>query len=244
MSKLEDMFNRATARSSQPLGFGSASKDSSAMDVLLIGYARSQQITKSPRLSQVEVDAIVLDSGGKPVSKTAAKALKDVVWGSQHTKFDAESVKELKEQGCDFLVFDAAQTSQAAIGDAEMASFIFVSGEFDRMSAAAVNDLGITGVLLVDALEDYTLTVQHLINIAKIQALSDGPLLVKGVRTYTSSELAALNDAGVKGLLLALDDKTTIETIRANLEVGTPNRKKSRAAPWTALAPQNLDEIE
>ena len=107
MSKLEDLFRRAATRSPQPLGFGTAARDETGAGILLIGHARSQEISKSPDLAQADVDAIVLDSGGKAVSKTAASALKDAVWCSENPQFDAEGIQELKQQRCDFLVFDA-----------------------------------------------------------------------------------------------------------------------------------------
>ena len=190
------------------------------------------------------MDAIVLDSGGKAVSKTAASALKDAVWGSENPQFDAEGIQELKQQGCDFLVFDAAATSASAINDDDLASFLRVSGELDRMTAAAVNVLGVTGLSLVDALKDEALTVQQMIDLAKLQAQVDGPLLVRGTRVYTTSEITALRNAGVNALIVALDDAETIEQTKANMKSVEPKRSRSRSSSWTALAPHSPDEQE
>ena len=244
MSKLEDLFRRAATRSPQPLGFGTAARDETGAGILLIGHARSQEISKSPDLAQADVDAIVLDSGGKAVSKTAASALKDAVWGSENPQFDAEGIQELKQQGCDFLVFDAAATSASAINDDDLASFLHVSGELDRMTAAAVNVLGVTGLSLVDALKDEALTVQQMIDLAKLQAQVDGPLLVRGTRVYTTSEITALRNAGVNALIVALDDAETIEQTKANMKSVEPKRSRSRSSSWTALAPHSPDEQE
>ena len=244
MSKLEDLFKRAATRAPQPLGFGTATRDESNSGILLIGHTRSQEISKSPELAHADVDAIILDSGGKAVSKTAASALKDAVWGSENPQFDAGGVQDLKEQGCDFLVFDAADTTASAINDDDMASFLHVSGELDRMTAAAVNVLDVTGLSLVDALQDESLTVQHMIDIAKLQALVDGPLLIRGTRVYTPSELTALRSAGVSALIVALDDTKAIEQTRANMKEVEPKRARSRSSSWTALAPHSPNEAE
>ena len=242
MSKLEDLFRRAATRAPQPLGFGTAARDESGAGILLIGYARSQDISKSPELGQADVDAIILDSGGKAVTKTAASALEDAVWGSENAQFDAEGIEELKEQGCDFLIFDAADTSALAINDDDLASFLQVSGELDRMTAAAVNVLGFTGLSLVDALEDATLNVQQMIDLAKLQAQVDGPLLVRGTRVFDTPEITALRNAGVNALVVALDDAETIKETRENMKQVQPKRNAPRSSSWSALAPQSPDE--
>ena len=243
MSKLEDLFRRAATRAPQPLGFGTAARDESGSGILLIGYARSQDISKSPELSKADVDAIVLDSRGKAVSKTAANALENTVWGSENAQFDAEGIEELKGQGCDFLIFDATDTSSMAVTDDDLSSFLHVSGELDRMTAAAVNVLGFTGLSLVDALAGSSLDVQQLIDLAKLQAQVEGPLLVRGSRVYASSEITALRNAGVNALLVALDDAETIREIRGNMRQVQPKRSSSsRSSSWSALAPHSPDE--
>lgn len=244
MSKLKDLFKRAATRSPQPLGFGTAARDESGAGILLIGHARSQDISKSPDLARADVDAIILDSGGKAVSKTAANALEDAVWGSENSVFDAEGVQALKEQGCDFLVFDAAATSASAINDDDIATFLQVTGELDRMTAAAVNVLGVTGLSLVDALKDEELTVQQMIDLAKLQAQVDGPLLVRGTRIYSTSEITALRNAGVNALIVALNDAETIKKTRANMTAVQPKRGSGRSSSWTALAPHSPNEEE
>jgi len=242
MSKLDDLFRQAATRAPQPLGFGSATRDDSRSGILLIGYARSQDISKSPELAKVAVDAIVLDSGGKAISKTAANALGNTVWGSENAQFDAEGIQGLKEQGCDFLIFGATGTSVTAINDDDLSSFLQVTGELDRMTAAAVNALGFTGLSLVDALQDSPLSVQGMIDLAKLQAQVDGPLLVRGSRAYTTSEITALRNAGVNALIVALDDAAIIKDTRDNMKQVRPKRGSARSSSWTALAPHSSDE--
>ena len=156
--------------------------------------------------------------------------------------FDAEGIEKLKGQGCDFLIFDAADTSSMAVNDDDLSSFLHVSGELDRMTAAAVNVLGFTGLSLVDALEGSSLDVQQLIDLAKLQAQVEGPLLVRGARVYATSEITALRNAGVNALLVALDDAETIKEIRENMRQVQPKRSSSRSSSWSALAPHSPDE--
>jgi len=148
----------------------------------------------------------------------------------------------LKGQGCDFLIFDAADTSSMAVNDDDLSSFLHVSGELDRMTAAAVNVLGFTGLSLVDALEGSSLDVQQLIDLAKLQAQVEGPLLVRGARVYATSEITALRNAGVNALLVALDDAETIKETRENMRQVQPKRSSSRLSSWSALAPHSPDE--
>ena len=52
------------------------------------------------------------------ISKTlAAAALEGKIWGAGMSGFSQESVESLKDQGCDFLVFDPGSTSATALGD-------------------------------------------------------------------------------------------------------------------------------
>ena len=240
MSKLADLFKRAGRGSPQSFGFGVAtSDDQSPREIALIGLVEARGLTKRTALLKADVDAILVDCGGKPLPKSAAAPLKGRLWGAGMAGFTQEAVESLKSQGCDFLVFDPAATSATAVSDDDMGSVIVVTPDLDRETARAIQAIDVTGAYLSTDVVGRDISVAGLIELQRVLSLIDGPFVAIAPDAPTVSDLTVLRDAGVSGLVAPLEDQDAIGRLRESINEIAPRRRASRSRDWSALAPHS-----
>ncbi len=240
MSKLADVFKRATRGSPQSFGFGVAtSDDQSPREIALIGLVEARGLTKRTALLKADVDAILVDCGGKPLAKSAAAPLKGRLWGAGMSGFTQEAVESLKSQGCDFLVFEPASTSATAVSDDDMGSIIVVTPDLDRETARAIQAIDVTGAYLSTDVVGRDISVAGLIGLQRVRSLIDGPFVAIAPDAPTVSDLTVLRDAGVNGLVAPLEDQEAIGRLRESINEIAPRRRASGSRNWQALAPHS-----
>ena len=240
MSKLADLFRRAAQGSPQGLGFGAAAaSDQSHRPIMLIGLVGARGLAGRSTLLEADVDAILVDCGGKPLSKSTVTALEGRLWGAGMTGFDEEAVGALKDQGCDFLVFDPGSTSATALSDDTLGSILIVPADLDRETARAIQAIGATGAYLSSDLVGRNITVAGLIELQRVRSLIDGPFVTMAPESPSVSDLTALRDAGVNGLAVRLEDQDAIGRLCESLNGIATKRRSSGSGEWRALAPQS-----
>jgi len=245
MSKLADLFSKAGQGSSQSFGFGLATaNDQSPRAIVLIGLVDARGLAKRAALLEADVDAILVECGGKPLAKSSAAALEGKLWGAGMSGFSQESVEALKDQGCDFLVFDPGSTSATALGDDDLGSIIIVPSDLDRETARAIHAIKVTGAYLTSDLVGRDITVAGLIEMQRVRSLIDGPFVTMAPASPSVSDLTVLRDAGVNGLAVRLEDEDAVEQLCESMKEVAPKRRPSGAGDWRALAPQSDDEEE
>jgi hypothetical protein len=245
MNKLAELFSKAGQGSPQSFGFGLAAADGqSPRAIVLIGLVDARGLAKRSALLEADVDAILVDCAGKPLAKSSAAALEGKLWGAGMSGFSQESVESLKEQGCDFLVFDPGSTSATALGDDDFGSIIIVPSDLDRETARAIQAIKVTGAYLTSDLVGRDITVAGLIQLQRVRSLIDGPFVTFAPESPSVSDLTALRDAGVTGLSVRLEDEDAIGRLCKSMEGIAPKRRSTGARDWRALAPQSEDAEE
>jgi hypothetical protein len=239
MSKLADLFSRAAQGSPQSFGFGLAtSTDQGPRAIVLIGLVDARGLARRAALLEADVDAILVDCGGKPLAKTTVEALQGKLWGAGMSEFSEGSVASLREQGCDFLVFDPDSTSATALGDDDLGSIIVVPSDLDRETARAIHAIEVTGAYMSSDLVGRDVTVAGLIELQRVRSLIDGPFVTIAPESPSVSDLTALRDAGVNGLAVHLEDGDAVGRLCESMRGIGPRRRSSGAKDWRALAPQ------
>ena len=122
MSKFTEMLGRAGRQEAEPLGFGRTAKKPDRMpDILLVGRIHPGDL---PRLdagkSSIEVFLLETDSLSQKLLNSASKSLDGTVWGLRMRALKGADVEGLKRAGCDFVVFEAAETEAAVLNDEDM----------------------------------------------------------------------------------------------------------------------------
>jgi hypothetical protein len=238
MSKLADLFKKAAQGSTQGIGFGAAAANQAApRAIVLIGLVEARGLTRRSTLLEADVDAILVDCGGKPLAKTTAAALEGRLWGAGMSEFSEEAVEGLRGQGCDFLVFDPASTSATALSDDDMGSIITVTPDLDRETARAIHAINVTGAYLSSDLVGHDITVAGLIELQRVRSLINGPFVTAAPDEPSVSDLTALRDAGITGLAVRLEDKDAVGRLGESMKEIAPKRRSPGAGEWHALAP-------
>ena len=245
MSKLADLFSKAGQSSPQSFGFGLATaNDQSPRAIVLIGLVAARGLAKRAALLEADVDAILVDCGGKPLAKSSAATLEGKLWGAGMSGFSQETVESLKHQGCDFLVFDPGSTSATALSDDDLGSIIIVPSDLDRETARAIHAIRVTGAYLSSGLVGRDITVAGLIELQRVRSLIDGPFVTMAPESPSVSDLTALRDAGVTGLVVHLEDEDAIGRLSESMKGIAPKRRLSGTKDWRALAPLSDDAEE
>ncbi len=144
-------------------------------------------------------DAVLLSipKTGAKSPKTLAKS--DVPWGGWLKEVTSPIVKKLGEGGADFVVFPADSVSQAVLEEEKLGKIVEVEPALDAGLLKAIDDLPVDAVLISG--EKPSLTWQDLMFFRRGVNILTKPLLVLVSPDITASELQALREAGVGGVV-------------------------------------------
>lgn len=206
MSKFIDKLSLVSQVGLQPMGFRAAQ-----------GVPQKPRLLLIASLAQVDVDRLAdcvagadagllqipKSSSGVKTLKQICKAMSDIPWGGWLRDTGREGIRQMVEAGCDFVVFPAANTSLAILQNDEVGKILEVEALLNEGLLKAVDDLPIDAVLVAGEQEkDYFLTWHHLMLFRRCADLLTKPLLVSVPSDIAASELQALWEAGVGGVVV------------------------------------------
>ncbi len=143
-----------------------------------------------------------LSSGAKTLQKIS-QALSDIPWGGWLQDSGLGKIKQMVKVGCDFVVFPATNTPLAILQNDEVGKILEVEASLSEGLLRAANELPIDAVLIASEQSDsYFLTWQHLMLFRRFADLLTKPLLVSIPLSVTASEIQALWEAGVDGVVI------------------------------------------
>jgi hypothetical protein len=191
MSKFIDKLNSIASGGLAPMGFRAVGAKAKSRMGLVAHVAASAKAEGA--------DAILLSvpkTGAKP-PKALAKS--DIPWGGWLKEVSREGVKRLGEGGADFIVFPAASVSSAVLEDEKLGKIVEVEAALDAGLLKAIDDLPVDAVLIAG--EKPSLTWRDLMLFRRCANILTKPLLVTVSPDITASELQALCEAGVAGVV-------------------------------------------
>jgi hypothetical protein len=152
MSKLLEKLERISNDGGQPMGFGavvSRTKISPMLTVASVPAGNAQLISIAAKEG---ADALLLTVENlEKDSKTLAKmnrAKAEIPWGVFLEKVAKEDIGQLIELGCDFIVFDPAQTQAAVLMEEKIGKVLRIDTSLPENLAKAINRLQVDVVLL------------------------------------------------------------------------------------------------
>ena len=239
MSKLIDSLEKVGQYAPSSMGFGAISRsDRSVPEIVLIGQVAGDQLINDRSLLEAEVDGVlvVLESWTKRSLDRIRSALKGRTWGARADSIDESHAKDLKDRGCDFIVFKADDTSAAVLNDDELGKIIAIDSKLSGREARAIQELSIDGVLLEPGDDLIPLTVRKLLNIQQGRGRIDKPLLVGTSSELGAADLEVFRNAGIQGLVVDLASPDAIARTRDAIS-GLP-RRRSRTRSSDAAVPR------
>ena len=169
-----------------------------------------------------------LGSGAKALEQMS-QAVPDIPWGGWLKEIGKEGVGKV---GGDFIVFPAEKAALAMLDDEETGKILEVEPWLEPGLLRAIDSLPVDAVLIA-AEDKQFLTWHHLMLFQRCVNILSKPLLVLAPPEVTSGELAALWEAGVRGVVVKAGVEGKIAGIRQMLDkLPVPSRdKRNKAGP-------------
>jgi len=197
MSKFIDKLSLAS-QGEKPMGFRAAAAGASPKPGMLLVALVA---TNAAKTAVAGADAVLFSIPKTGVKSPKPKAMSEpgVPWGGWLKEVTGPGVKQLGEGGADFVVFPAESVSSAILEDDKLGKIVEVEPTLDAGLLKTVDDLPVDAVLV--AAEKPSLTWQDLMLFRRCASLLSKPLLVSVPAEVTASELQALWEAGVSGVV-------------------------------------------
>lgn len=209
MSRFIDKLNKVSRDTSQTMGFRMARQAPSEPKILLIASVSSGDAAKLA--DYVEgADAVLLRPTKSLLTATTiqkiADSLRDIPWGVYLDDIDDKKAAVLFNAGCDFTVFTAASAVTTTPGQDNVGKIIQVESSLDDGLLRAVNNLPVDAVMVTDVFEGEGSLLWHQLMIFQhLTNMLTKPVIVPASLKATESELKALWEAGVDGMVVETD---------------------------------------
>ncbi len=206
MSKFIDKLNEVIQAAPQPIGFRTAQSSSEKLRILVIAsFAQGDIEALAGNVAGADAGLLhitQLGSGAKALQEVS-QAVSGIPWGGWLENIGREEIKPMVDAGCDFLVFQPANTSLAILQDDVVGKIIELEASVSEGLLRTVNNLPVDAVLIANKQgEDSLLTWHHLMLFRRFADLLIKPLLVSTPLDVTANELQALWEVGVDGVLV------------------------------------------
>ncbi|MFC2048567.1 hypothetical protein ACFLSK_03975 [Chloroflexota bacterium] len=206
MSRFIDKLNQLSRTEPQPIGFGRARPASPKPKMQLVaGLAQESVETLADYVSGADAGLLrisKLSLGSKTLQKLS-QTMSDIPWGGWLQGDSPREIKQAMKGGCDFVVFPAANTPLAILQNDEVGKILEVEASLSGGLLRATKELPIDVVLIAgEQSEGYCITWQHLMLFRHFADLLTKPLLVSIPSNVTASELQALWEVGVAGVVI------------------------------------------
>jgi hypothetical protein len=256
MSRLIDALNRAVKSAPQPIGFRTTRRESAEPTIRLIARLDDIKNADNPAERAAGADAFLLRSGQDAPASTLKKlntSLKNAPWGIWLDDLDGGKMTTLVDAGCDFVVFPAASRVLATPQDDKVGKILQIESSLGEGLLRAINDMPVDAVMSADVCEiGEPVAWQHLLILQRLANLLTKPLLVPVSPDINATELKALWEAGVDGVIIQVDGlpEGLTELRQAISQIKfAPARRRGKAeallprtAPETGAAPDEDEE--
>ncbi|HEY93756.1 MAG TPA: hypothetical protein G4O15_02300 [Dehalococcoidia bacterium] len=238
MSKFIDKLNKLIRVESTPIGFRRDQTASSARKIQLVSLVLKSEADSSG------VDAILFDIRDKGIESDLLSGVPgDITWGAWLKSPKQKELKQLKDAGCDFIVFPAESTPLEIIEEQEIGKVLEIDTSISDPVLRSIVELPVDAVLVsVVSGKDNPLTWYDLMILQRFGGFSKKPLFARVPAKVSSSELEALWEVGV--MAIVTEGKT--DKLRKTIDKAdfTKARKREKNEPVIRQVSDNDIEDE
>ena len=130
-----------------------------------------------------------------------------------------DELDALEEAGCDYFVIDPQTAPAGVVGRPDVGTFVMMSEAADRETAVALRSLGVDGTLNTSAVGSGDLTFDSLVQLTKVGASTGGVMLVRVESDVSLTDLGALRDAGVNGVVVSAGTRAGKDLLKQLVQV-------------------------
>jgi len=218
MSKLIDKLNQVSKTVPQPMGFRAASEVAKRPKMQIVaGVAESDIDSLADSVDGADSVMMSIPKAGLGIEalKEISKVLSGVPWGAWLGGIAKGKMKQMIENGCDYVVFPAADTSLGTPSGEEVGKILQIETSLSEGMLRTINQLPVDAVLVsTEQKGKYDLTWHQLMLFQRIANMVTKPLLVPIPANTAASELQVLWDAGVDGVVVETGAGKPAEELR------------------------------
>jgi hypothetical protein len=250
MSRLIDKLTKATRATSQPMGFRTARADREEPKMLVIADVKLDN-TNQIGDYVAGADAVLLHCGKASLSakviQPVIESIPDIPCGVSLEDTGTDNAKALIKAGCDFLVFtDTSPIEAVPVEDEDIGKVMQVEPSLEDSMIRVINNLPVDAILASDSYKANTPLAWHdLMSLQRLGLLLTKPLLVPVSPGISPSELKAIWEADVDGVVIEADPGKSdlFKGIRKNISELPPRTaikhgKSEALLPYTGSAQQ------
>ena len=241
MSKLAERIRRVTRPEPAPLGFAAAARKPAPTMLSLVRLSTGDA-AKAREAAARGADAVIIDSADPKKLKEQAEKADSVILGVRPQKAVREAVASLKGAGVDFAVVDAESAMAESLLEENLGYVLALHKSPDDTTLRLLGDLGLDALLVPAPMQPITL--ERLLELRRIAALSRTPLLTEITPDADSSLLQILRDSGVAGVVVEGSAIGKLEGLRERIAALPPRgrRREERAEAVLPAQPAQADE--
>jgi hypothetical protein len=206
MSKFIDKLSQVSQGGLKPMGFRMAAQGAPQKSrMLLVASVAQVDVSRlADGVAGADAGLLKIPKSGSGVKtlKQVCQAMPDIPWGGWLKEVSRKGIGQVAEAGGDFVVFPAVSTSLAILDEEKLGKVLEVEPGLDPGLLKTVDDLPVDAVLIAAEEEKHLLTWNHLMMFRRCANLLTKPLLVSVPSDVADSELQALWEAGVGGVVV------------------------------------------
>ena len=241
MSKLIDKLEMASQPAPKRMGFVTSAAEAATPPLVLVIRldADSAGLIKDTSDS---ADAVILQTNSVDKNKTPFKDLgklqDSIPWGVQINGMSLEAVGSVRDAGCDYLVFGIEDTPAAVLNEENIGKVLSIGLSLEDYLMRVLEDTP-TDAVVIEVEPPERLTVKDLMAYRSILSCVSKPVLVRTGMGIQEEELAALQNAGISGIVVEPRngrDMKLVSKIRKAIEALPPREAGEPRRVETLLA--------
>lgn len=211
----------------------------SSPQLLLVGFITPEQILKNPKLTEADIDAILIsiDSLKNNDMSKIEQYISGKVWGVQINQTKIRDLENLEKRGCDFFVFEMDGTEASVLEHRESGKMLSITDDLTENMARGINDLLIDGYFYSTTKTVLPLSIQSLVEVNSIHALLDKPMVISVPTTIKTEELSSLANSGIAAISIPLASVQTANKVKKAIR--SINPRKPGSIQRDALIPKD-----
>jgi hypothetical protein len=220
-----------------PLGFAAKAAAAAPPTMLCVVRLASNESNKAEEAAKKGADAVIVDGVDAGKIKEFANKAPNILLGARPQKSERENIASLKLAGAHFIVLESDSGLAEALLEENVGFVLASRGQPGDTWLRLLGDLGLDA--LIAAAPDGDLTIERLLELRRVSALSRTPLLVDVPADAEASRLQALRESGVAGLIVDGSSLGKLGKLRETI-AALPARGKRREERSEAMLPTGV----
>lgn len=239
MSKFIDKLSLLNKTAPQPFGFGLTKTDPSKAKIQIIASLAQENANQlADCMSGADAGILCISklTSGITSFKKLAKEVPDIPWGGRIESSQPDDMPKITKAGFDFLFLPAAH-STLALPEKEPGRILEVDISMSGDALAAINRLPVDAVYITsEPEEDHLLSFHKLMHFYRFAGILNKPLLVSVPTKVETTELQALWEAGIDGIVTEIkagqpkDRLASLRQVIDKMEFPVPRKQRKMEA--------------